>query len=382
MKILITGGCGFLGSNIAAKFLSLGEQVIVLDALFRHGSEKNLAWLESLARPGQLIHCKADTADEKAVDSIFSRHGTFDYICHLAGQVAMTTSLSDPRRDMLTNVVGGFNILEAARKHCPDAFLAFSSTNKVYGDLREFHYTETPTRYSIPEYPNGFDESLRLDFASPYGCSKGAADQYFRDWHRNFGLKTVVFRHSSIFGGRQFATCDQGWIGWFCQKALEQKAEFDAGKPVTPFAISGTGKQVRDVLHADDLIALYLAAYDNRDSIAGEVFNIGGGIENSLSLLELFNLLGDLLDLPAHLASQPFIASALKKLAASSVPANSNPSRAMSPLFFTHLPRRQSDQDFFVADISKAENDIGWKPARPARDGISGMLEWCSNITG
>ena len=300
MKILITGGCGFLGSNIASKFLSLGEQAVVLDALFRHGSEQNLDWLESLAKPSQLAHCKVDTADGESVDRVFQKHGPFDYICHLAGQVAMTTSLSAPRRDMLTNVVGGFNVLEAARKHCPETFLAFSSTNKVYGDLQEFHCAETKTRYTIPAYPNGFDESLRLDFASPYGCSKGAADQYFRDWYRNFGLKTAVFRHSSIFGGRQFSTYDQGWIGWFCQKALEQKSEIDAGMPVTPFTISGTGKQVRDVLHADDLIDLYMAAYKNRDRIAGEVFNIGGGIDNSLSLLELFNLLGDILDLPSN----------------------------------------------------------------------------------
>lgn len=414
MTILITGGCGFLGSNIAAKFLSLGEQVVVVDALFRHGSEQNLAWLESLAVPGQFIHCKVDTADAESVEAVFVKHGPFDYVCHLAGQVAMTTSLSDPRRDMLTNVVGGFNILEAARKHCPDAFLAFSSTNKVYGDLRDFEYSETETRYTIPGYPNGFDESLRLDFASPYGCSKGAADQYFRDWFRNFGLKTVVFRHSSIFGGRQFSTYDQGWIGWFCQKALEQKGEIEAGKPVTPFTISGTGKQVRDVLHADDLISLYLAAYERRESIAGEVFNIGGGIKNSLSLLELFNLLSDLLGLPG--VATPGISSStltpalqsvsplrgnppdcvddvpsrdqppfrgrpsepvfLKPPQRLSIP-GSSPRPRVHPLTFSKLPRRQSDQDFFVADIGKAERLAGWKPARSAQDGISGMLDWC-----
>lgn len=352
MNILITGGCGFLGSNIAAKFLSLGERVIVIDALFRHGGEQNLAWLQSLAKPDQFVYCKADTADDEAIEAIFQKHAPFDYICHLAGQVAMTTSLSDPRRDMLTNVVGGFNILEAARKHCPDAFIAFSSTNKVYGDLGDFEYAETPSRYFIPAHPHGFDESLRLDFASPYGCSKGSADQYFHDWYRNFGLKTVVFRHSSIFGGRQFSTFDQGWIGWFCQKALEQQAEILAGKPVTPFTIQGTGKQVRDVLHADDLIALYLAAYENRNAVAGEAFNIGGGIENSLSLLELFTHLGELLDLKV------------------------NPETG-SPLIFTNLPRRQSDQDFFVADISKAGKLMGWTPKVSSIEGLKLMIEWC-----
>jgi len=362
MTILITGGCGFLGSNIAAHFLSLGERVVVLDALLRHGSKLNLAWLESLAKPDQLTHCKVDTADAESMDSVFIKHGPFDYICHLAGQVAMTTSLSDPRRDMLTNVVGGFNILEASRKYCPDTLLAFSSTNKVYGDLRDFNYSETPTRYTVPEYPNGFDESLRLDFASPYGCSKGAADQYFRDWFRNFGLKTVVFRHSSIFGGRQFATYDQGWIGWFCQKALEQKSERDAGKIITPFTISGTGKQVRDVLHADDLISLYLAAYERRDTVAGEVFNIGGGIDNSLSLLELFNLLGDLLQLPLISAISDDQSSISHE----------------TPLAFQRLPRRQSDQDFFVADIAKAFRILSWEPAVNSRNGVSRMLDWCS----
>lgn len=364
MKILITGGCGFLGSNVASRFLSLEEEVVVFDAHFRQGCEKNLAWLKSLAGGHQLTHLRGDTADESAVEHLFTSHGPFDYICHLAGQVAMTTSLSDPRRDVMTNVLGSFNILEAARKHCPATTLAFSSTNKVYGDLRDFSYVETPTRFTIPAHPDGFDETLRLDFASPYGCSKGSADQYFRDWYRNYGLRTVVFRHSSIFGGRQFSTFDQGWIGWFCQKALEQHSEICDGKSVTPFTISGTGKQVRDVLHADDLIALYLTAYEHRERVAGEVFNIGGGIDNSLSLLELFDLLGDLLALPAHSTGL-------------------NPPSALrpSPLTFTQLPRRQSDQDFFVADISKASRLLGWKPKVSARDGITRMLDWCRSAS-
>lgn len=345
MKILITGGCGFLGSNVAAKFLSLGAEVVVVDALFRKGAELNRGWLQKQAKPKQLKFYQTDTADAVAIDKIFSRHKKLDYVTHLAGQVAMTTSLADPRRDLMTNVIGGFNILESCRRHSPHALVAFSSTNKVYGDLKHLRYVVKATRFAVPEFPRGFDESLPLDFASPYGCSKGAADQYFRDWHRNYGLRTVVFRHSSIYGGRQFATFDQGWIGWFCEQAVAQKKSFNAGKTPEAFTISGTGKQVRDVLHAQDLIALYLAAYEKRNKIAGEIFNIGGGMENSLSLLELFALLRELLGLRAELR-------------------------------FKKLPRRQSDQDFFVADISKAAKLLGFKPKMDKRRGIASMLDW------
>lgn len=354
MKVLISGGCGFLGGNIAAKFLSMGEKVVIIDALYRHGSEKNLEWLLSLAKPGQLTFHKVDTANNEAIEAIFRKDAPFDYVCHLAGQVAMTTSLSDPRRDLMTNVVGSFNVLEAARKFSPETFVAFSSTNKVYGDLHDIEYGETDTRYTVPKYPKGFDESLRLDFASPYGCSKGAADQYVRDWYRNYGLKTVVFRHSSIFGGRQFSTYDQGWVGWFCQKALEQKRQMTSGSEIIPFSISGTGKQVRDVLHADDLVDLYLSAFAHRQNIAGEVFNIGGGAENSLSLLELFAMLEDLV--------------------------NGSSEEKKIRLLYSRLERRKSDQDFFVADISKAQRLLEWTPKVDSRSGVLKMLEWCQRI--
>jgi len=348
MKVLITGGCGFLGSNLAASYLQEGSEVIVVDALFRKGSAANLAWLEQQATPGSFHLIQADLADEAAVLGVFRRHAPFDYICHVGGQVAMTTSLEDPSRDLQTNVVGTFNVLEAARALCPQALIAYSSTNKVYGDLEGLRYEETPTRYQLPDYPEGLDELLRLDFSTPYGCSKGAADQYVRDWSRVYGLKTVVFRHSSIFGGRQFASFDQGWVGWFCQKAIEQKRAYQSGVYPEPFTIAGTGKQVRDVLHADDLICLYKAAYGHRDQMNGEIFNIGGGVANSLSLLELFELLAELLDLP--------------------------------PLIFTPTPRRASDQDCFIADISKAERLLGWVPSITCREGVTKMLEWADNL--
>ena len=344
MKLLITGGCGFLGSNLAASYLHAGAEVIVIDALYRRGSSSNLAWLESLAAPESFHFIQADLADMVAVMAVFRRHAPFDYICHVGGQVAMTASLRDPTRDLQTNVLGTFNILEATRALSPEALIAYSSTNKVYGDLEWLRYEETPTRYRLPEYPDGLDEALGLDFSTPYGCSKGAADQYVRDWARVYGLKTVVFRHSSIFGGRQFASFDQGWVGWFCQKAIEQKHAYKDGASPKPFTIAGTGKQVRDVLHAEDLIRLYSQAYVHRERMNGEIFNIGGGAANSLSLLELFAMLSELLTIP--------------------------------PLVFTATPRRPSDQDCFIAAIGKAQKLLEWEPAIPCRNGVSRMLAW------
>jgi CDP-paratose 2-epimerase len=344
MKVLITGGCGFLGSNLAASYLQEGADVVVVDALFRRGSAANLAWLYRQAAPGCFHFIQADLADAEAVLAVFRRHAPFDFICHVGGQVAMTTSLQDPARDLKTNVLGTFAVLEAARALSPEALIAYSSTNKVYGDLEALRYEETATRYRLPDHPIGLDESLGLDFSTPYGCSKGAADQYVRDWARVYGLKTVVFRHSSIFGGRQFASFDQGWVGWFCQKAIEQKRAHQAGLAPEPFTIAGTGKQVRDVLHADDLIRLYRAAYEHRERMNGEIFNIGGGAANSLSLLELFALLSELLAIP--------------------------------PLVFTVTPRRASDQDCFIAAIGKAQRLLGWTPEVSSRAGIIRMLEW------
>jgi len=344
MKVLITGGCGFLGSNLASSFLADGAEVVVLDSLFRNGSAANLHWLEGQATNNQLHFLQADVALAEAVQSLFRRYGPFDYVCHVAGQVAMTSSLQDPRRDLETNVLGTFNVLEAIRDYSPDSFLAYSSTNKVYGDLDWIEVKELSTRYSLPDHPLGFDESLPLDFSTPYGCSKGAADQYVRDWSRVFGLNTVVFRHSSIYGGRQFSTYDQGWLGWFCQKAIEQKYALMQGSDLQQFTISGTGKQVRDVLHSSDLISLYKAAFTHKGRCSGHVFNIGGGFDNSLSILELFSLIQDAIDLPE--------------------------------LAFTKISRRKSDQDFFVADISKAVDYLEWNPQVSKSSGLATMLEW------
>ncbi len=335
MKLLITGGCGFLGSNLAVDALSRGDELTIFDSLYRHGSRENLSWLQGL---GQFRFEHGDIRNQNDITRVIQSFKP-DAIFHLAGQVAMTTSIADPRMDFEVNLIGTYNLLEAVRQYSPDAIVVYSSTNKVYGDLEQFTYRESETRFVCNEQPNGFNEHTQLDFHSPYGCSKGAADQYMLDYARIFGMKTVVFRHSSMYGGRQFATNDQGWIGWFCQKAVETSK----GRGIEPFTISGTGKQVRDVLHADDMKRLYMAAINNIKHAKGHAFNIGGGINCSLSLLELFWLLEKLMNIK---------------------------------LSYTKLPVRKSDQRVFVADITKARKVLNWQPTVSAQEGIARMVEW------
>lgn len=339
MKILIIGGCGFLGSNLAAHGIREGYMITVFDNLSRVGAANNLEWLKS---GGVLNFVHGDTRNRNDVESII-KDGQFDAVFHLAGQVAMTTSIADPYNDFQINTMGTLHVLDAIRRYSPHTAVIFSSTNKVYGDLEQYQYSENETRYICEQYPNGFDETIPLDFRSPYGCSKGAADQYMLDYHRIFGVKTIVFRHSSMYGGRQFATYDQGWVGWFCKKALEKKYSPNC----EPFTISGNGKQVRDILHAEDMINLYYMALNNADKIAGKVFNIGGGMEQSLSLLELFMILEDILGIRME---------------------------------YTKLPPRISDQKIFVADIQNIKREIGWEPKVSARVGIEKMLKWAKEI--
>ncbi len=334
MKLLVTGGCGFLGSNLVAEALRRGDQVTVLDNLSRLGAESNRAWL---AGQGAFEFARGDVRDAAAVDALVKRAAP-DAIFHLAGQVAMTTSLADPRADFEINALGTLNVLEAVRAHAPRCAVLYSSTNKVYGDLEQFTYVEDATRWRCAARPNGFDEATPLEFQSPYGCSKGAADQYVLDYARGFGLRTMVFRHSSMYGGRQFATFDQGWIGWFCAEAV-RRANGDA----SPIRIAGDGKQVRDVLHADDMIALYFAAAEKISVTSGEAFNVGGGMPNSLSLLELFALLENLLG---------------------------------TKLTIEHGSPRTSDQRVFVADLAKASRLLGWAPQVGTREGVARMIDW------
>ena len=334
-KYLVTGGCGFLGSNIVARLVDSGAEVTVFDSLARVGSTLNLEWLRAR---GELTFVHGDVRNANDVWRVIEATRP-EVIFHLAGQVAMTTSLQNPRLDFETNVHGSFNVLEAVRALVPRAAVVYSSTNKVYGDLESCTYEETETRYRLRDYPHGLPEQLTLDFHSPYGCSKGAADQYMLDYARMFGLNTAVFRHSSMYGGRQFATYDQGWIGWFCEKVCEQ-----AASSATPaFTISGTGKQVRDVLHADDMVDLYLGAAEQIEAVRGQALNIGGGMDNSLSILELLAFLGDELKVKPR---------------------------------GERIAVRESDQRVFVADIRKAERLLGWKPSVGWREGLRKMLTW------
>lgn len=339
MKLLITGGCGFLGSNLAHDALLRGDEVMIFDSLYRNGSRENLIWLQSY---GGFTFVHGDIRNQNDITRVVKEFEP-DAIFHLAGQVAMTTSISNPRMDFEVNVVGTHNLLEAVRLYAADATIVYSSTNKVYGDLEQYRYIETETRYKCLDFPDGFTESTPMDFHSPYGCSKGSADQYMLDYARIFGLKTVVFRHSSMYGGRQFATYDQGWVGWFCQKAVETLK----GQLAVPFTISGSGKQVRDVLHAEDMKRLYISAVENIDKAKGQAFNIGGGVENSLSLLELFALLQN---------------------------------KTGCELKYTKLPVRESDQKVFIADVTKAMHLLGWQPKVTAEDGIAKMLQWVDGL--
>lgn len=339
MKYLITGGCGFLGSNIASELLRLGHEVIIFDSLYRFGSYQNLEWLRS---QGEFEYIHGDIRNVNDVERLI-RTCKPEVIYHLAGQVAMTTSIADPRMDFEVNAGGSFNLLNAVRMYSPESVIIYSSTNKVYGDLEQFSYRETETRYECIESPNGFDENVNLIFHSPYGASKGSADQYMLDFARIYGLRTVVFRHSSMFGGRQFASFDQGWLGWFTQKAINIKNH----KVTEPFTISGNGKQVRDLLYASDCVQLYLKSAEKIDAIQGNVFNIGGGIQNSLSLLELFGFLEKELEIEMN---------------------------------YLELPPREGDQRVFIANFEKANKLIGWTPAIDKEEGLLKMINWISSI--
>lgn len=331
MKVIISGVAGFIGVHTAAHFLREGDAVVGFDNLSRRGSAQNLEWLKRLE--GDFTFVQADLRDEEAMHGLLERHASAKAILHLGGQVAVTSSVANPREDFESNALGTLNLLEAARRSCPQAAFLFASTNKVYGEAHHLHVGEQNGRYAYIHAPSGVSEEAPLDFYSPYGCSKGCADQYVRDYGRIYGMPTIVFRQSCIYGTRQFGVEDQGWVAWFTIATL-------LGQPLT---IYGDGKQVRDILWVDDLISLYAEGIERAAEMPGAIYNIGGGLDNTLSLLELLGLLreevGD--DVPVAFAGW-----------------------------------RPGDQRVFVADIGKAKRELGWQPSVAPREGVHRLINW------
>lgn len=328
---LITGGAGFIGSNYVSRLLQRGEKVIVYDNLTRNGSRKNIEWLrEQYGRDAfQLV-----IEDIRDATKISEAAREADVIVHLAAQVAVTTSVTHPRDDFEINALGTFNVLEAARNSKKKPVFLYASTNKVYGGMEDIRVREIATRYEYVDYPQGISEAMPLDFHSPYGCSKGCGDQYVRDYARIYNLKSVVFRQSCIYGTRQFGVEDQGWVAWFVIAAA-------AGRKMT---IYGDGKQVRDLLFVDDLLDAYDLAIANIKTTAGNVYNLGGGSENILSVWSEFEPI--LVKLIGH------------------------------PLKVERSDWRPGDQRIYVSDIRKAQNDLGWSPKISVEEGIHKLHDW------
>jgi CDP-paratose 2-epimerase len=334
-RVLITGGAGFIGCNAAHYFLAQGWEVIIWDNLSRRGGERNLEWLR---QTGPFEFHQVDLRHAPQVDAVYAGR-RFNLVLHCAGQVAVTTSIVNPRDDFESNALGTVNLLEAVRRQDPDALLIYTSTNKVYGGMETVPVLERNGRYEYADLPWGVNEASPLDFHSPYGCSKGAADQYVRDYARIYGLATVAFRQSCIYGYRQFGIEDQGWVAWFIIAQV-------LGKPITVY---GDGKQTRDVLFIDDLVQAYVRAYDRRDRVAGQIFNLGGGPKNQLSLLELIEQL-----------------------------------RVISgrPVAHSFADWRAGDQKVFVADIRKAKEVLDWEPQNPVPQGLAKLIRWVETNQG
>ena len=330
--LIVTGCCGFVGTRLTQRLLAKGYEVIGIDSFYRAGASSNLNSIlneSSTSRSFRFIQADISTLDLSFINSDVTA------VFHLAGQVAMTKSIENPLYDFKTNALSTVRFLEAIRTNSPRATFVYASTNKVYGDLKTLFYNEGDTRYTLPSYPQGFDETTPLDFSSPYGCSKGSADQYVRDYARIFNLRTFVFRHSSIYGYGQNSSYDQGWVGWFLKQVTQSNID-----PNHKFTISGNGKQVRDILHVDDVCDLYeKSAFGKSPSL---VSNIGGGSENSLSIIELLQY-----------ACKYF---------------NLN----FSNLNIDYLPVRTSDQKVFISANTGAK-DI-WSPTTTSESGLNEIL--------
>ena len=332
-QVFITGGAGFIGCNSADHFLQRGQAVTIYDNLTRKGGRSNLDWLHERHGGERLRIIEADVRDYDALATAVAQAAPA-VVLHLAGQVAVTASVVDPREDFEINALGTFNVLEAVRHHAPGAALLYASTNKVYGGMEDVGIVQRGQRYAYVDYSHGIPETFPLDFHSPYGCSKGAGDQYVRDYARIYGLRTLVWRQSCIYGQRQFGVEDQGWVAHFVIATV-------LGRPIS---IYGDGLQVRDVLHVDDLVAAYQLGIDRMDEFRGEVFNLGGGPDNTLAIWTEF---GPLL---AELAGRP--------------------------VAVTYGPWRPGDQRVFVADIRRAAERLGWRPRVSPEQGIRRLYAW------
>lgn len=331
-RIVVTGGGGFIGSNQVHSLVSQGHEVVVFDNLSRKGAEKNIAWLKAeLSSSFEFI--KGDIRNPSELNKVIRN---VDAVYHLAGQVAVTSSVINPREDFEINALGTFNVLEAARQLSSPPLIVYASTNKVYGGLQSLHIKEESTRYVCIDLPNGVPETYPLDFHSPYGCSKGSADQYVRDYGRIYDIPTVVLRQSCIYGQRQFGIEDQGWVAWFLICGVLKRA----------FSIYGDGKQVRDILHVNDLIRFFDLLLADPGRGAGKIYNVGGGIDNSISV---WCELGPI----------------LKKLFGQELETDL-------------CDWRPGDQRFFVADCSLAQRELGWQPQVSIEEGIRNLFEWVS----
>jgi CDP-paratose 2-epimerase len=334
---LITGGAGFIGTNLAERLLLAGQRVLILDNLSRAGVRANLNWL----REQFGAQVQVDVNDVRDRDAVLQAVGRADHIYHFAAQVAVTTSLEDPRADFETNAMGTLNVLEAMRQCGSSAPLLLTSTNKVYGSLDDVELRREADRYVPVSYSlrhKGVDEARGLDFHSPYGCSKGAADQYVLDYARSYGLRAVVFRMSCIYGPHQFGNEDQGWVAHFLIQARD-------GRPIV---IYGDGCQVRDVLYVGDLVDALMLASTGIEALSGRAFNIGGGPSNTLSLLELVAQIERCLSRPVDLQFASW---------------------------------RRGDQRYYVSDTGQFELATGWRARTSPADGVAQLQSWLNQMT-
>ncbi len=333
-KILITGGAGFIGSNYAYRRIINGDDVTIYDDLSRNGAKENLKWVSSKTHGQSFGFIEGDVRDYELLMSVVKGK---DVIIHLAAQVAVTSSVVNPQFDFSVNAAGTFNVLEAARAFGEKPLVIYASTNKVYGGIEDIHVVEEETRYSFRDFPAGVSENQLLDFHSPYGCSKGCGDQYVRDYSRIYDIPTVVFRQSCIYGKRQFGIEDQGWVAWFVIAAVMHK----------PITIYGDGKQVRDLLFIDDLMNAYDLVIERKERVKGLIFNVGGGIENSVSIWQEFGPI-------------------LEKIHGKEISVD-------------FQEWRPGDQKIYISDISKAKKYLGWSPKIHVEQGLSSLYQWVAD---